>query len=574
MTSIESILHQYWGFKAFRPFQKEIIQSVLAGQDTLALLPTGGGKSLCFQLPAMMKEGLCLVVTPLISLMKDQMEGLSKQGIPGLSIQAAMSSREIELTLRNAIYGNFKFLYVSPERLQSEVFMEYLPEIPINLLAVDEAHCISQWGHDFRPAYLRIAEIRSLLPKVPVLAVTATATPGVRKEIQEKLLFKKENIFIQSFVRSNISYSVFKTEDKMNRAAGIFRKVPGSGIVYCRTRKQTLEVTEFLIQNGISADFYHAGIPADQRTLKQDQWIKNEVRVMVATNAFGMGINKPNVRVVVHLDCPESLEAYYQEAGRAGRDQVRAYAVMLFRDRDLVNLNKASAQKFPDMIRIREVYQTLVNYLQVPVGGGSGRSYDFNLADCCKKFRQRPSLVQNVIKILEQEELILYQENYFPPSGIGFTATRERLLKLEKEAPLLDKIVQFLLRRYEGIFDGVVSIRENQIAGFLKMEPGEVIRDIKKLQKMGILDYFPRKDQPQIIFLQARVFVKELKINRKALEIRKIAFDKRISAVLDYVQQQNCCRSSQLVAYFGEMEAEPCGICDICLERKRQEKMG
>ncbi|MEO8820049.1 MAG: ATP-dependent DNA helicase RecQ, partial [Ginsengibacter sp.] len=454
MNEPEKILKKYWGYDAFRPLQLDIINSVLAGNATLALMPTGGGKSICFQVPGLLNEGLCLVISPLIALIKDQVANLKKKGIPALSIYSGMSFIEVKKTLQNARYGNFKFLYVSPERLESELFLEYLPNLKINLIAIDEAHCISQWGYDFRPSYLRIAALREYFPAVPFLALTASATLEVQNDIREKLLFRQaQKTFLQSFERANLSYSAFQLFSKENKLLTILNKVLGSGIVYCKTRRRTKEIAELLNLNGIVADHYHAGLTSDQRNKRQEDWINNKTRIIACTNAFGMGIDKPDVRTVVHYDVPEALENYYQEAGRAGRDGKKAFAVLLFNEAELKLLKEKVAIKFPSNEVIKKVYGALCDFLQLPSNSGEGFSYDFDLNIFAKNFKLDAYTINSVLKILEQEELITYSDQFFQPSFVEFTIDKQRLNDLEKSHPQYNEVVKGLLRSYDGIFD-------------------------------------------------------------------------------------------------------------------------
>lgn len=570
MTIPEEILKKYWGFDNFRPLQKEIIESVLAGKDTLALMPTGGGKSLCFQVPALAKEGLCLVISPLIALMKDQVLNLKKKGIPALSIYSGMSFLEVKKTLQNAAYGNFKFLYVSPERLQSEFFLEFLPSININLIAVDEAHCISQWGYDFRPPYLHISAIRDFFPDVPVLALTASATPDVQKDIAEKLKFKPAAAsFHQSFERPNLSYSTFQLPSRQNKLLEILKKVRGSGIVYCKSRKRTKEISELLSLTGISADFYHAGLSNDQRNNKQEDWINNKTRIICCTNAFGMGIDKPDVRVVVHYDMPDALENYYQEAGRAGRDGKKAYAVLFYNDSEIRDLKKQIDIKFPSKENIRKVYAALCNYFQLPAGSGEDASFDFDINVFSKTFKLDAFLTNSVLKILEQEELINYTDLFFAPSTVAFTTTKNALQEFEKTYPEYDELIKGLLRSYEGIFDYPSPINESQLSKFtsIKMEKISVL--LSQLNQKGIIEYVPQKEKPQIIFLQNRVNSKELFINDKNILKRKNAFEKRLNAMISFTLDEHTCRSKMIANYFGESSIKRCGICDNCLNDKK-----
>jgi len=569
VEDIQSILKKYWGYDAFRSLQEEIISSILDGKDTLALLPTGGGKSICFQVPAMAKEGLCLVVSPLIALMKDQVENLKKREIPALSIYSGMSFWEVRKTLQNATHGNFKFLYVSPERLESALFLEYLPALPVNLIAVDEAHCVSQWGYDFRPPYLRIAGIREHLPDIPILALTASATKEVQDDICDKLNFKKDQQrFQKSFERPNLSYSVFDVAAKQNKLLEICKNVKGSGIVYCKSRKRTKEVSELLTMNGIVSDFYHAGLTNAMRNAKQERWIKNETRIIVCTNAFGMGIDKSDVRIVVHYDVPDALENYYQEAGRAGRDEKRAYAVLLFHDKELTDLEQQSAIRYPPVVEVKNVYKSLVNYLQLPSGLGEGLYFDFDINDFFKKFNLSIHTVTYSLKILEQEDMISYNEQFFMPSTIVFTISKDELNQFEKSNPEFDLVIKGLLRSYEGIFDYPATISETGLSNFLKINKDELINILQKLQAFGVIEYTPQKDKPQILFLQDRVSVQDLTFNTANLNKRKLAFEKRVQGMITYVKKTLVCRSKMIGNYFNDMSIKSCGICDNCINEK------
>ena len=567
MNGIE-LLKKYWGYDAFRPLQQEIINSVLEGKDTLALLPTGAGKSICFQVPALSKEGLCLVISPLIALMRDQVESLKKKGIPALSIYSGMNFFEVKRTLENAVNGNYKFLYVSPERLETNLFLEYLPGMNINLIAVDEAHCVSQWGYDFRPPYLRIATIREHLPAAPVLALTASATKEVQDDISIKLAFKIDhNRFKKSFERPNLSYSIFSPSSKQNKLLEIIKNVPGSGIVYCKTRKRTKEISDLLKMNKISANFYHAGLPGNERTTIQENWIKNETRIIACTNAFGMGIDKSNVRTVVHYDVPDALESYYQEAGRAGRDDKKAYAVMLFHQSELDDLEKQSALRYPPFEEVKNVYKALVNYLQLPSGSGEGIYFEFDLNDFVKKFKLNVYTVTFSLKIMEQEEYITYNEQVFLPSTVVFCCDKEHLQEFEKTYPHLEDVIKGLLRSYEGIFDYPSVIHENQLAVFINKEVTEVRSDLKKLQQYGIIEYHPQNDKPQIQFLRNRINAADFSINQDNLLKRKAAYEKRVKAMIVYVNIHSC-RSKTIGNYFNDLSIKPCGICDICINEK------
>lgn len=550
--------------------QKDIIQSVLDGKDTLALLPTGGGKSLCFQVPAMLKDGLCLVVSPLIALMKDQVENLRKKGITAFAIYSGMSRKDVIHTLKVASGSNCKFLYVSPERLETRLFLEYLPALNVNLLAVDEAHCISQWGYDFRPPYLRIAALREQLQRVPVLALTASATRRVQSDICVNLRFKEQNIFRQSFERPNLSYSVFNVDSKIVKLVEILSNVPGTGIVYCKSRKRAKEIAGLLATYKIDADFYHAGLTAEERNQKQENWIKNKLRTIVCTNAFGMGIDKPDVRIVVHLDAPDSLENYYQEAGRAGRDGKKAYAVLLYQEKDLQELEKQIGLRFPPLAEIRTVYQALMNYLKIPNGAGEAHYYDFDLADFMQKFKLDMHLVVNTLKALEHENLISFNEQVFLPSKIMFTCNKEMLYAFEASYPALEPVIKTLLRSYEGIFDQDVNIHEKTIAYLLRMEVKEVTACLQQLDTFNIINYTPQKDDPQLYFIENRVRADDLVIDMVKYNERKKHYRIRVEAFIDYIQSK-LCRSQLTGKYFGDDNMRPCGICDNCLLNQKFE---
>ncbi len=567
MTTPQQILKQYWGHDAFRPLQEEIINSVLAGNDVLALLPTGGGKSVCFQVPALIKDGLCLVISPLIALMKDQVQNLKNKNILALSIYSGMTYYEVKQTLQNAASGVYKFLYVSPERLETALFKEYLPAFNLNLIAVDEAHCISQWGYDFRPPYLRIANIRAEFTGVPVLALTASATPVVQKDICEKLLFKQEIIFRQSFEKPNLSFSIFKSDSKINKLLDILQKVPGTAIVYCRNRRRTKEIAHLLTLNHVSADFYHAGLTQTERNQKQEDWIQNKTRVIVCTNAFGMGIDKPDVRVVVHMDIPDNLENYYQEAGRAGRDGKMSFAVLLYTQEEYDALRNLPAIKYPSLAQIKLVYQALVNHFQIPVGIGEGNSYDFNLQTFVSFFKLDLTLVINAIKALEQEGHFTFTEQVFQSTKVGFTTTRESLDEFEKMYPQLDHLIKYLLRTYNGIFDNEVSISETLLVRLTKIPLADLNRQLQELHRLGIIQYQPQKETPQIYFLLSRASQQHLNFNQDAYNKRRAQYEKRVAAMAAFIDLGGC-RSQFIGRYFGDLQMKLCGICDNCLAKK------
>jgi ATP-dependent DNA helicase, RecQ family len=566
MPAIHQILKAYFGYDCFRTMQEEIIRSVMNGTDTLALLPTGGGKSICFQVPALAKPGLCLVISPLIALMKDQVENLRKKGITAFAIYSGMSRRDVLNTLKIATSSNCKFLYVSPERLETNLFKEFLPALNINLVAVDEAHCISQWGYDFRPPYLRIAALREELPGVPLLALTASATPEVQEDICDKLQFNGRTIFRRSFERPNLSYSVFPVDSKINKIVEILQKVPGSSIVYCKSRRRTKEISDLLNMHGIIADFYHAGLPQDVRSKKQSAWINNTIRTIVCTNAFGMGIDKPDVRVVVHADVPDCLENYYQEAGRAGRDEKKSYAVLLYNQRELDELKQQPDIRFPVLQDIRKVYEALMNYLQIPAGAGEGNYYNFDFTDFVKKFHIDVHLAIYAIKALEQEGFLSYNEQIFLPAQIQFITSKDWLYEFEEKNPALEPLIKTLLRSYEGIFDVPVNIHEKSIAGQLRTDEAAIIAGLKKLHAHHIIEYIPRKDSPQLYMAGNRIVVEYLRINQPLYEKRKKQFIERVKAMVAYVEG-NGCRSQRIAAYFGEAHARTCGICDHCLRK-------
>jgi ATP-dependent DNA helicase RecQ len=586
MADLKQILKQYWGFNSFRPLQEDVINSILSGNDTLALMPTGGGKSLCYQVPALAKEGMCLVISPLIALMKDQVENLRKKNITAYSIFSGMSRQEVIHTLKTVINSNCKFLYVSPERLETALFKEYLTGMHINLIAVDEAHCISQWGYDFRPPYLRIAALREELPNVPVLALTASATTEVQNDICEKLKpphppnggpektpkvedsFSDWKIFRQSFERPNLSYSVFKVDSRINKIIEILTKVPGCAIIYCKSRRRTKEISELLQLQNILSDFYHAGLAQEERSRKQEEWIANKTRVIVCTNAFGMGIDKPDVRVVIHADVPDCVENYYQEAGRAGRDGKRSYAVLLYDEIEIKELEELPALRFPSMEEIRNVYQAVANYLQVPAGNGQGQYFDFDITDFLKKFKLNSHTVIYTLKSLEQEGWLSFNEQVFMPSVIKFTTDKNHLYEFEKTYPLLKPVIKTLLRAYEGIFDYPASVSELLIAKLLKKHTAAVKEHLQQLHHYSIIEYQPQKDTPQLFFLRNRTRSEELSINNQNYTQRKEKFTARVKEMIRFILSETQCRSKIIGVYFGDASMRNCGICDNCLRLK------
>ena len=566
-----NILIKYWGYSSFRPLQEEIIESVLAGKDTLALLPTGGGKSVCFQVPGLAREGLCLVITPLIALMNDQVMHLKKKGIKAEAIHSGMKRREIEVVLDNCMFGDMKFLYVSPERLQTEQFIQTIRRMKVNLVAVDEAHCISQWGYDFRPPYLKIQEIRAQLPDVPLLALTATATSGVISDIQHRLGFPKENVFRKSFERKNLTYVVIKDGNKLGRLLRIFAKVPGPAVIYVRNRKKTEEIARFLNTNKISAEFYHAGLEAAAREKKQERWMRESVRVMVSTNAFGMGIDKPNVRLVVHLDLPDSPEAYFQEAGRAGRDEKRAYAILLYEDADLNRLQENFDRQFPPIETIKNVYQSLGNYFQLPVGSGKEESFPFNLNEFARNYNYNPVIAFNSLKFLEREGYIALSEAIEQPSRIHIEVDREALYRFQVENKSHDAFIKLLLRSYSGIFSGFQLVHEEELARRAGIDAGQVASRLEILQKNGILTYVRKSGLPEIMFITERLDLKNLRISSQVYQDRKKEAWIRMQAMADYVSGDTVCRSQFLIRYFGEEDIARCGTCDVCRQRNKMD---
>ncbi|MFN7118058.1 MAG: ATP-dependent DNA helicase RecQ [Saprospiraceae bacterium] len=564
----QHILQQYWGYESFRPLQLDIVQSVLDGKDTLALLPTGGGKSICFQVPALCKSGICIVISPLIALMKDQVYNLQKRNIPAAAIYSGMHPKEIDRIFDNSVYGNIKLLYLSPERLVTDLARERIRQMNVNLLAVDEAHCISQWGYDFRPPYLEIAEIRELIPQTPVLALTATATREVVNDIQDRLKFKQKNVFQKSFARDNLAYVVRHEEGKLEKLLDILQKVKGSGVVYVRNRRRTKEIAQFLLQKGISADFYHAGLQPDERSEKQDAWINDKTRIMVSTNAFGMGIDKPEVRVVVHMELPDSLEAYFQEAGRAGRDGKKAFAVLLYNDTDKTNLERNYEQSFPELDEIRRVYHALGSYYQLATGAGKGVSYDFDIISFTKNFQLEPVKTLNALKALEQAGWLTLSEAVFTPSSLQVKVTKDELYDYQLRHPKLDPVLKAILRNYQGAFTNYVNIREVQLAGFLKITTEELKKALALLHKDQVIEYFPQTDQPQLTFLEDRVETSALTIDYDLYRFRKMRYWDRIQKAIAYAENP-VCRSRQLLNYFGEKKDEDCGVCDVCLSKNK-----
>ncbi len=568
MQQYLDILKRYWGYDGFRPLQADIIQSIMAGKDTLGLMPTGGGKSLTFQVPAMAMEGVCVVVTPLIALMKDQVENLKNRGIPAAAIYTGMSRQDILLTLDNCLCGAYKFLYVSPERLSTPVFMEKIKQAEVCLLAVDESHCISQWGYDFRPSYLRIADVRELLPDVPVLALTATATPEVVEDIQEKLLFKEKRVFRKSFQRENLTYVVRTTEDKEKQLLDILERVPGTSVVYVRNRKRTREIAELLLRNGISAEFFHAGLNDDVKDAVQRRWKTGETRVIVSTNAFGMGIDKPDVRTVIHMDLPDSLEAYFQEAGRAGRDELRAYAVLLYKGSDAAKLKKRIADAFPPKDMVLKVYEALGNYLQIGVGSGLDAVFAFEIGDFCTKFHLPLLQAYNALKILQQAGYLELTDEQDNASRVLFRVTKDELYDY-RNSPQQERLIHLLLRSYTGLFTEPAYINEDILAGRLQWTRDEVYQQLVQLAREGIIQYIPRRKTPFLSLTREREETDRVVLGREVYEKRRERYERRIMHMLDYAQETHICRSRMLLAYFGEKDAKPCGVCDVCRRSRK-----
>ena len=567
------ILKQYWGYDRFRGIQEDIIDSISKNKDTLGLMPTGGGKSITFQVPALAKEGMCLVITPLIALMKDQVQNLKKRGIKALAIYSGMSRQDIIITLENCIFGNYKFLYISPERLDTEIFRTKLRKMHISMITVDESHCISQWGYDFRPAYLKIAEIRELLPDVPVLALTATATPEVVKDIQGRLHFRHKNVFRMSFERNNLAYIVRKTENKTAELLHILRSMPGSAIVYVRNRRRTKEITELLNNEHITADFYHAGLDDATKDIRQHRWQSGESRVMVATNAFGMGIDKPDVRIVIHMDLPDSIEAYFQEAGRAGRDGQKAYAVILYAKSDKTTLHKRIPDTFPEKEYIRDVYEHLQYYYQMAMGDGLDCVREFNIEDFCRKFKYFPVPVDSALRILTQAGYLEYTAEQDSTSRILFTIRRDELYRLREMGEDMDRLIQAVLRSYTGVFTDYTYINEDSLAIRTGLTRRQIYEMLVHLAKLRIVSYIPHKKTPYIIYTRERVEAQRIHISPEVYEHRKARYETRINAMLDYVTNNTVCRSRMLLDYFGERNEHNCGQCDTCISLRSKSKV-
>lgn len=554
--------------------QEDIINSALAGKDTLALMPTGGGKSICFQVPAMARDGLCLVVSPLIALMKDQVQNLNNKGIKALAVYSGMTYSQIDATLDNAIYGDYKFLYVSPERLHTHMFRERVRKMDISFLVVDEAHCISQWGYDFRPAYLEIKGIQELIGDVPVIALTATATKSVAEDIMDKLSFRERNVISSGFERENLSYVVRNVEDKFGNILKVCNGVPGTGIVYVRERKRCEEISSFLRQNGIKSDFYHAGLSKELRSAKQDAWINNDIRVIVATNAFGMGIDKPDVRFVVHYDLPDSLEAYFQEAGRAGRDGKRSYATMLWNSSDISRLRQIHTVSFPDIQYMKDVYQKVFIYLNIPYEEGKDCVSKFNLVEFSKRFSLNSVSAYYAIKYLEQEGYWELTDELDNPSRIMFVVGRDELYKVQIDNPDLDKFIKSVLRIYTALFSRLTPIDEEYIARVTMDSVMGVKEKLKQLSQLKIIKYIPKVRTPLIIMNTERLVESNLYISQKRYEERKGMFQKRIESIISFVKNDEECRSRQLIEYFGQEATKDCGVCDVCIKQRNSSNSG
>ncbi len=567
MNNFTDILFRYWGYTKFRPLQEEIVQSVFDGKDTLGLMPTGGGKSLTFQVPAMAMEGICIVITPLIALMLDQVGNLKKRNIKAVAIHSGMSKEEIDVVMDNCIYGDIKFVYVSPERLGTGLFRARLQGMKVCLIAVDEAHCISQWGYDFRPSYLRIAELKSYLPETPVLALTATATLKVIDDIQEKLAFREKNVYRKSFERKNLIYRVDNTEDKLNRMEKIIKSIPGTGIIYVRNRKKTSDVALYLKKCGISADYYHAGLKHEIRNQKQADWQKGTTRVIVATNAFGMGIDKPDVRFVIHLDLPDSLEAYFQEAGRAGRDEKEATAILIYNESDRKSSLQRVKTNFPDLDIVKKVYHALGNFLQVPIGAGKDQSYDFIFADFLSRYKIHALVAHSCLQILQREGYIEVTDELHNPSLVHFIVQRDDLYKFQVANAQFDGFIKLILRSYTGLFTSYVPVNEDLLAKRSGLKVYDIYNYLNKLKTMGVINYIPRKKNPVVIYTEERLDVSHLRFSPENYRFLKDRFIEKMDEVLHYASSENKCRSQMLLAYFGEKDTVRCGNCDVCLKR-------
>jgi ATP-dependent DNA helicase RecQ len=561
---IRQILRDFWGHDEFRPLQEEIILSVLSGRDTLALMPTGGGKSVTFQVPALSMEGICIVITPLIALMKDQVDQLNSMKIKALSIHSGMTGYEIDVALNNCVYGGFKFLYVSPERLSSRMFMTRVNDMKVNLLAVDEAHCISQWGYDFRPSYLDIVQLREILEEVPVLALTATATPGVCEDIQDRLGFSEKNLLQTSFNRENLDYLVINSEDKARELLHLAGAIGGCGIVYTRNRKKCRELSQFLSREGITSDYYHAGLKQAIRDERQQQWMRGQFRVMVATNAFGMGIDKPDVRFVIHMDLPDGPESYFQEAGRAGRDGMHSSAILLYNQADIKVAEQRIAVNFPGIPVIREVYRALCNYLQIPLGSGRGQQYDFEFGEFLHRYKFSAMVAHSALQILSREGYIVLTEAFHNPSRIKFSVERDALYTFQVKNAGFDGFIKLLLRSYSGLFSQFVRIDESGLSRRSGLPLKKVFNYLTTLSRRQIIHYIPRKEVPVVTFLEERLDDKDLLISPERYNFRKERYERRIGEMLRYASSDTICRNQFLLSYFGQQDTPRCGRCDVC----------
>ena len=565
------ILMNYWGYSSFRPLQEEIINSVLQKQDTLALLPTGGGKSICFQIPAMMMDGICLVITPLIALMNDQVSNLKKLGINARAVHSGLHISEIESVYSNCVSGNIKFLYVSPERLENDIFKNLISKSKVSLITVDEAHCISQWGYDFRPPYLRIADFRDLIKDAPILALTATATSAVVEDIFIRLRFSKHTLYKASFERKNLSYNVYKEADKTGLLLRMLKAESGSSIVYVRNRKKTRELSEILNKNQISAAYYHAGLDAKTRNDRQKEWTFGRVKAMVSTNAFGMGIDKPDVRKVIHYDQPDSIESYFQEAGRAGRDLKPAAASLIYHNQDIVNAKRKVKESFPPLDRIRMVYNALGNFFQIPEGSGKDSGFDFNISRFSEHYEFNLMEAYSAIKFLEKEGFLFYSESAGQYSKLTIPLSKEELYRYVVENPGSDRLLKEVMRSYAGIFTDYVNINEAQLAKRAEMQFQEVINKLNYLNKLNIVSYIPIKNTPQLVYTTERLNPKNIYLSKENYKMLKEAAESRLQSLLDFITNSLQCRSRQLVAYFGETKSHRCGICDVCLKKNKVE---
>ncbi len=569
MKSALEILKTYWGYDQFRPNQEAVIHAIIGRQDTLALLPTGGGKSICFQVPALMQDGVCIVVSPLIALMKDQVHQLRKRGIKAVAIMSGMSQREVDVALDNCVHGHYKFLYVSPERLKTELFLARVKRMPVSFVAVDEAHCISQWGYDFRPAYLEIPELRKLLPEVPFLALTATATPKVVVDIQEKLAFSTSHTIQSSFERPNLTYVVQYEPNKWERLVKLVKQSKGSGVVYVSTRKHTAELARYLSGMGIKADYYHGGLSMVERDHKQDAWITGQTQVICATNAFGMGIDKADVRFVAHMDIPGSIEAYFQEAGRGGRDELPAYAVLFYDENDIREVREQLAKNYPPKAFIKQVYQALGNYFRLANGGGLGESFPFAIQDFCNNYNMNYRAVFAALQFLAKNGLVSLSDYDYMPSSLMITTTQRRFYEYKVANPKFAPIIDVLLRSYTGYFDDYITINEQLIGERCDSNKGEVVQQLSYLSKLKLLDYRKESDSPLLTFTSPKLDAKRVQIAPDTYDQLKRRSLEKLDAVLAYLANESTCRNIQLLAYFGEKTTTTCGKCDVCLSKRK-----